>query len=57
VPNVLVHVGYYCFLCILLAGVAFLGGETLSEKLASMTREFNKWCQSNKIRLDILKGA
>ena len=25
----------------------------MSEKLTSMTREFNKWCQSNKIRLGV----
>ena len=32
-----------------------LGGETLSAKLAHLTREFNKWCQANKIRPDFLK--
>ena len=32
---------------------ACLGGANLSEKLAHMTRDFNKWCQSNKIRPDI----
>ena len=26
------------------------GGDSLSEKLAAMTREFNKWCQAKKIR-------
>ena len=32
-----------------------LGGENLSAKLTNMTREFNKWCQANKIRPDVLK--
>lgn len=27
-----------------------LGGENLGDHLASMTREFNRWCQSQKIR-------
>ena len=30
--------------------VDHLGGENLSEHLASMTKEFNRWCQSQKIR-------
>ena len=41
---------YWSLFVLIVCAGAHLGGENLSVKLAHMTREFNKWCQSNKIR-------
>ena len=35
---------------LMVSSVNNLGGANLSEHLASMTKEFNRWCQSQKIR-------
>jgi hypothetical protein len=36
-------------------GCLLPGGNTLSEHLAAMTKEFNRWCSSMKIRQDHVK--
>ena len=38
------------YIYILICFFGLQGGDVLADKLKSMTREFNKWCQSHKIR-------